>query len=134
MYFTFGDSSIREHYLLALLTYRLIGYIFAERMLTNQDSIAQVKKVDLDALPIVMEDQIGDGKNRVDLVAEAARSICSSLAAHDGAKSEQVRAVHRRTIKASLENIDQHIYDLYALTPEERAEVDDWDGHLELSF
>ncbi|SFP43444.1 Eco57I restriction-modification methylase domain-containing protein [Qipengyuania nanhaisediminis] len=134
LYFTFGDSSINEHYLLALLNSRLIGYIFAERMLTNQDSIAQVKKVDLDALPIVMEDQIGDGKNRVDLVAEAARSICSSLAAHDGAKSEQVRAVHRRTIKASLKNIDQHIYDLYALTPEERAEVDDWDGHLELSF
>lgn len=134
LYFTFGDSSISEHYLLALLNSRLIGYIFAERMLTNQDSIAQVKKVDLDALPIVLEDQIGDGKNRVDLVAEAARSICSSLAAHDGAKSEQVRAVHRRTIKASLENIDQHIYDLYALTPEERAEVDDWDGHLELSF
>lgn len=134
LYFTFGDSTISEHYLLALLNSRLIGYIFAERMLTNQDSIAQVKKIDLDALPIVMEDQIGDGKNRVDLVAEAARSICSSLAAHDAAKGEQVRAVHRRTIKASLENIDQLIYDLYGLTPEERAEVDDWDGHLELSF
>lgn len=52
LYFTYGETSIDLYCLLGLLNSRLMNFIFFHSSLTNRASIAQVKKVDLDELPI----------------------------------------------------------------------------------
>lgn len=134
LYFTYGETLVDHHYLLAILNSRLMGYIFAERKLTNQNSMAQVKKNDLDTLPIVVEDKLNDGRDRILEIANLARGVTSALASYELAKHEQARKVHKRMIKSALKEIDRKAYELYTLTPAEITEVEDWCGHLTLKL
>jgi len=83
LYFTYGATNVEPLYILGLLNSRLLGYVFTKTLLTNQDSIAQVKKVDLDALPIVTVDTLPDARDRVSEITEAARAITKALADYE---------------------------------------------------
>lgn len=134
LYFTFGASAIDLHYLLGLFNSRLIGYIFNKTMLTNQDSMAQVKKVDLDALPIVVENVATDALDRMVAIAGAAKRIITDIAEFETATLEQRRTVLRRRIRAAEARIDLLTYQLYGLRAEEIKEVDEWSEHLEIAL
>lgn len=134
LYFTYGPTTLDPHYLLGLLNSRLLGYIFAKTLLTNEDSIAQVKKVDLDALPIVVSDSLPDSRDRVRDIVDAAKAITAALASYATEKLPQKRTILRRTVVAAEQKIDRLSYELYGLSAEEVHEVEDWSGHLQLKL
>lgn len=134
LYFTYGPTTLDPYYLLGLLNSRLLGYIFAKTLLTNEDSIAQVKKVDLDALPIVLADSLSDSRDRVREVADAAKSITSALASYAIERLPQRRTIFKRTIISAEQKIDRLCYELYGLSAVEVREVEAWSGHLQLKF
>lgn len=130
LYFTYGPPGADLFYLLGLLNSRFIGYIYCKSMLTNEASIAQVKKVDLDSLPVVVPSERDERLTHVGSIASAAKAIVADLAELGSAKLEQRRVILSRRIKAAETKIDELVYQLYGLTEAEVAEVTSWQRHL----
>ena len=101
-------------------------------MLTNQESIAQIKKVDLDAIPVAIPGTSAAGIAKVSAVADAARQITQDLDVVFRASTEQQRTLVRRRVQAQEEKLDSLIYDLYELNSSEIAVVDAWKEHMPL--
>lgn len=134
LYFTFGSSELDPFYLLGLLNSRMLGYLFNKSMLTNEASIAQIKKVDLDRLPVVVPGPSGRSADIVGEIAANARSIKSDLEEVSNTSLEQKRSILRRRIKAAEGEIDNLVYELYDLSAAEVAEVKAWTQHLSLNL
>lgn len=124
LYFTYGESNVDQFYLLGLLNSRLMSFIYFHSTLTNRASIAQAKKVDLDELPIkVLKD-----KKLSEMISENARKQTLDVAAYHSEEMEHKRTVLRRRISARQIEIENAVYDLYALTSAQRALVENWNG------
>jgi hypothetical protein len=121
LYFIYEkESPVSYFYLLGLLNSKLMNFYYKEKSLTNKKSIAQVKKKDLDKLPIIVTDLSGnDEKQKHDylvslvnrmLVLNKRLSLC-------GTPDEKTR--FQRQIDATDAEIDRLVYDLYGLSDEE---------------
>lgn len=126
LYFLYDNQSqVAFKYILGILNSRLLSFFYRARALTNRDSIAQVKKRDLDELPIrtINFDDPAD-RARHDRMVELVECM---LALHKQLAAEQhpqARAVLQRRIEATDAEIDALVYELYNLTDEEIRIVD----------
>ncbi len=111
LYFLFNfASAIEPKYLLGILNSRLINFYFKKRCLTNPDSIAQVKKTDLDTLPIRIPNL--DCNAEVEEQHEIISSVAELLANKGGEDDPAFNAMHERVINDA-------VYRLYELTDEQ---------------
>jgi hypothetical protein len=126
LYFLYDfGKALSPLYLLGVLNSRLMDWYYKTVCLTNKESIAQVKKVQLDQLPIR---RIDHAKNAEEAAHDRIVALVSSmLALHKqlaAAKSVLQKAIMQRQIDATDAEIDRLVYDLYGLTAEEIAIVE----------
>ncbi len=121
LYFLFNNrSSLDFKYLLGLLNSRLLTAYYRAKSVTNKKSIAQVKKIDLDQLPIRIIDTSDDSErrkhDRVVALVEEMLALYRQLAA---ARTDHEQTNLKRQIAATDRRIDRLVYDLYNLTEAE---------------
>jgi hypothetical protein len=94
-----------------------LNVVFRARCLTNKDSIAQVKKVDLDSLPIVV---FGEGspvtKAQHDRVVELVDKMLVLVPKLRSARTESDRGTFQNAVTTAQRKIDETISALYCLT------------------
>ncbi|MCX7185175.1 MAG: N-6 DNA methylase [Nitrosospira sp.] len=126
LYFLFNNKTpVDFKYLLGLLNSKLLNFYFTTSAITNRNSIAQLKKVDLDQFPIKYLD-LTEGEARIshDKIVALVEKM---LALHEQfavAKTPQDTTLLQRQITATDRQIDQLVYALYGLTDEEIALVE----------
>ena len=126
LYFLFNKKVDFEFkFVLGLLNSRLLGVFFKAKCLTNKDSIAQVKKVDLDLLPIAIPNlkQAAD-KARHDKLVMLVEKMLALTPKLRAAKTEAEKATLQNAVSKTDHDIDALVYELYALTPDEIALVE----------
>ena len=121
LYFLFDfERDTSPLYLLGVLNSRLMCWYYRTASLTNKNSIAQVKKVQLDRLPIRRLDQAkAPEKKAHDRMVTLASSMLSLHKQLASAKSTAQRNITQRQIEATDRQIDQLVYQLYELSDQE---------------
>lgn len=132
LYFLFDfEKAVSPLYLLGILNSRLIGWYYKIASLTNKDSIAQVKKVQLDQLPIRWLDQAKEPEKKVhDKIAELVSGMLALHTQLTHAMSVAQKGITQRQIEATDTKIDRLVYDLYGLTAEEIALIEGQENTL----
>ena len=126
LYFLFDNrSSLGFKYLLGILNSALTTFYYRNRLITNRRSIAQLKKVHLDALPIrtINFDDPEDVARHDKMVALVERmlELHRKLAA---ATIPADKTLYQRQIAATGRQIDALVYELYGLTEKEIAVIE----------
>lgn len=121
LYFLFENRSKMDlKFLLGILNSRLLTVYYRAKSLTNKRSIAQVKKVDLDQLPVaVMDFCKAQHKARHDKMVSLVEQMLDLQKQLAAVKTPDDRTRLQRQIDATDRLIDQLVYDLYGLTKEE---------------
>ena len=121
LYFLFQqktDASLK--YILGILNSKLLNAYYQARSLTNKKSIAQVKKVDLDLLPIPMVSFSNLlEKEGHDQIVEAVEQILNLQKQLQIVKTNQDRVVIQRQIDGLEKKIDRLVYKIYQLEESE---------------
>ena len=136
LYFTYDHSTEPLFYLLGFLNSKLMQFIFFNTAITNRDSIAQVKKVDLDNLPIrIVNSEDGEKSESVKIISDAAWMITDLTNQLRAEKNEQSRINKNRRIKYAEQKIDAAVFSLFNLSIKEKEYVENWvsDGALKHS-
>ena len=122
LYFTFGNSAVPIFYLLGLLNSKLMQFVFFTKALTNRRSIAQVKKEDLDVLPI----QTGSNGNiaYVEKIAGLAEQVTELGRRFFQEKTVHGRKTTGRLIRATEREIDETVFEAYGLSTQEREFIE----------
>jgi hypothetical protein len=126
LYFLFNNrTDLDFKYLLGILNSALVTFYYRNRLVTNRRSIAQLKKVHLDALPIRFirfddPEDVGRHDTMIALV-ERMLDLRKKLAA---ATIPGDKKLYQRQIEAADAEIDALVYELYGLTEEEIAIVE----------
>jgi hypothetical protein len=120
LYFLFNNHSEMHYlYLLGILNSRLMNYYFQAKALTNKESIAQVKKIDLDKLPIrTIDFDNPDDVAKHDHMVELVETMLDLHRQRPAASGEAQKIITAR-IESTDREIDQLVYELYGLTDEE---------------
>lgn len=121
LYFLFGNRSEMDFkFLLGVLNSRLMTTYYRAKSLTNRRSIAQVKKVDLDQLPIPML-SLSDCQDKAcyDKMVSLVERMLDLPKDLKSAKAPDDKTRLQRQIDATDKQIDQLVYELYGLTEEE---------------
>jgi hypothetical protein len=121
LYFLFNKRTDPDYkYLLGVLNSRLLTAYYRAKAITNRRSIAQLKKVDLDQLPIRIIDFSNpaekDRHDRMVSLVELMLELHNQLAV---AKTDYAKTNLQRQIDATDAQIDKLVYELYSLTDEE---------------
>jgi len=113
-------DSVDYKFLLGLLNSKLLTAYFRAKSLTNKNSIAQVKKVDLDELPIrVINFSYSVEKAQHDKIASFVEQMLELNIRLVKGKTPQERESLDRQIKVTDKAIDLLVYELYGLNGEE---------------
>jgi type I restriction-modification system DNA methylase subunit len=121
LYFLYANrSEMSFKFLLGVLNSRLLNAYYRAKCLTNIRSIAQVKKVDLDQLPIPvlkLTDAADKARHdemvaKVDAMLEAKKQLAK-------AKTDKDKTYYENKCAALDGQIDRLVYDLYGLTDQE---------------
>lgn len=121
LYFLYDNHSKMDFkFILGVLNSKLLTYYYRARSLTNKKSIAQVKKKDLDQLPVynITPSNVAE-KALYDKVIE---SVDRMLALHKQKKDvtlPQAQTILARQIESTDKQIDKLVYELYGLIEEE---------------
>jgi len=121
LYFLYNrKTAVSFEYVLGLLNSAPLNYYYQSRCLTNKDSIAQVKKVDLDALPIpvVGESASVEDRNRCQRVESLVASVLDMKMRLHGFELPHERSAFLRQISGNLKEIDALACQLYGITAE----------------
>jgi hypothetical protein len=121
LYFLFsGKSRMDGKYVLGLLNSTLMLTFYQAKLLTNKNSMAHVKKVDLDRIPIRAID-FNDPAERLlhDKMTELVERMLLLGASSGEATSPHERARIQREFAATDAAIDSVVYELYGLTCDE---------------
>jgi len=121
LYFFFNNkSALNLKFVLGVLNSKILNTYFQATCLTNKNSIAQVKKVDLDSLPIPV---YGKGSpltqakhDRLVVMVDKMLALSPRLRV---ARSDSAQATLKNAISATNQQIDALVYELYGLTPQE---------------
>ncbi|PIY02717.1 MAG: hypothetical protein COZ21_12725 [Bacteroidetes bacterium CG_4_10_14_3_um_filter_31_20] len=121
LYFLFGNKTkMSLKYFTALINSNLFQFIYLNKLVTNKDSTAQLKKVDLDIFPVRV---INFGENAEkeihNIIAKNVDKIMLlNIEIQNSKLNSEINTLKREII--FLENkINKNIYKLYDLTPEE---------------
>jgi hypothetical protein len=122
LYFLYDADKDTLVYLLAILNSRLINTYYQNFAVTNRNTTPQLKNVDLDQFPIVYP---APDKTRIALIALADKMLKLSkelleISDYETDKKEKLE----KEIKNIDNKIDNLVYQLYGLTPEEIAVVE----------
>jgi hypothetical protein len=121
LYFLFSKvSNLDYKYLLGILNSILATFYYQNRLITNRRSIAQLKKVDLDAIPIrTIDFDNPDDKVMHDKMVKLVERMLDSHKKLAAAKVPDEKTKIQRQIDTTDRQIDQLVYKLYNLTDEE---------------
>jgi type I restriction-modification system DNA methylase subunit len=121
LYFLFNKKTDSDFkFVLGLLNSQLMNVFFKAKCLTNKDSIAQVKKVDLDLLPIVgLNLKDSADKTRHDKLVLLVDKLLGLMPKLRAVTSEREKATLQNAITAANQQIDVLVYELYGLTEKE---------------
>jgi hypothetical protein len=126
LYFLYANKSdMSFKFLLGVLNSSLLNEYYRAKCLTNKKSIAQVKKVDLDQLPICVlkladaadKKRHNEMVTKVDAILEAKKHLGK-------AKTDKDKTYYENKYAALDRQIDRLVYELYELTQEEIALVE----------
>jgi hypothetical protein len=126
LYFLFDfGRNLSPLYLLGVLNSKLMNWYYSTACLTNKKSIAQVKKVHLDQLPIRTIDQAKEeDKTAYDRMVKLVEGMLMLYQQFSGARSAAQKTIIQHQIDATDGEIDRLVYDLYGLAAEEIALVE----------
>jgi hypothetical protein len=127
LYFLYNNRTQMDfRFLLGVLNSHLLTFYLQAKALTNKKSIAQVKKEDLDELPIYSADfSIGIHKARHDKMVELVdRMLELNKQKHSGKLAPSQMDRLDREIAATDAEIDNLVYELYGITAEERKIIE----------
>ncbi len=120
MYFLYDPKpNIDFLFILGILNSKTLNFYYRAKALTNKKSIAQVKKTDLDELPIALVDS--DAMSPLVRLVEQVLALNLDL---DRAKTSHEKKIVERRITAIESQIDHTVYDLYRLTKDEIALIE----------
>jgi hypothetical protein len=121
LYFLFNKRTDEDlEYLLGLLNSRLLTAYYRAKAITNKKSIAQVKKVDLDQLPMrAIDFSERADKARHDRMVELVKSMLDLHKQLAAAKTAHAKTNAQRQIDATDAQINTLVYELYALSADE---------------
>jgi type I restriction-modification system DNA methylase subunit len=121
LYFFYANrSSMSFKFILGILNSRLINAYYKAVCLTNKKSIAQVKKVDLDQVPIrVLNLRDPIDKSRHDQMVAKVEAILDAKKELANAKTDKDKTYYENKCAALDRQIDALVYDLYGMTKEE---------------
>lgn len=130
LYFLFNNhTNLEFRYFLGILNSRLLNTFYRAKSLTNKKSIAQVKKVDLDELPIRGLDFANPAdKARHDRMVKLVDRMLALHTQLAKAKTPQAKSSLQHQIDATDRDIDRLVYELYGLTAEEIRIVEEATG------
>jgi hypothetical protein len=119
LYFIYeNNSQISYFYLLGIINSKTLNAYFRAKSLTNKQSIAQVKKVHLDELPIYAPDLSNHKElENHEIMVNLVKNMLELHKRSSKTPYEQERL--KREIDATDAQIDRLVYDLYGLTEEE---------------
>lgn len=121
LYFLFNQkSSLGFQAVLSILNSKLLTFLFRAKAVTNKKSIAQLKKVDLDRLPICPISPSQQAE-----LSRLANQMLAMQAKLADAPAESNRTALNRMIAATEIKIDKLVFDLYGLNEEEIRMVED---------
>lgn len=126
LYFLYNNKTALDwNYLLGILNSKLLTVYYRAKAVTNRNTIAQLKKVDLDQFPIrkINFADKEDATRHKELVALVTRmlDLNKQLAV---SKAPHERTTIERQVKAKDHEIDQLVFQLYGLTEEEIQTLD----------
>jgi type I restriction-modification system DNA methylase subunit len=121
LYFLYANrSDMSFKCLLGVLNSRLLNAYYRAKCLTNKKSIAQVKKVDLDQLPIrVLKMSDAAEKSRHDDMVAKVDAMLEAKKRLVHAKMDKDKTYYKNKCAALDSQIDRIVYDLYGLTDKE---------------
>jgi hypothetical protein len=121
LYFLYANrSDMSFKCLLGVLNSRLLNAYYRAKCLTNKKSIAQVKKVDLDQLPIrVLKVSDAAEKSRHDEMVAKVDAMLEAKKQLAKAKTDKDKTYYKNKCAALERQIDRIVYDLYGLTNKE---------------
>ena len=127
LYFLYANrSELSFKFLLGVLNSRLLNVYFGAKCLTNKKSIAQVKKVDLDQLPIpVLNLSDPADKARHDEMLAKVEAMLEAKKQLTKAQTDKDKTYYENKCIALDRQIDRLVYDLYGLTEDEIRIVED---------
>ncbi len=126
LYFLYNNRTRMDfRFVLGVLNSRLLSFYYRCKSLTNRKSIAQVKKVDLDCLPIARLDLSAPADKLVhDRMVELVERMLSLHKQLSSAGTAHQKTVIQRQIDTTDHQIDRLVYELYGLSEEEIAIVE----------
>jgi len=126
LYFLFNNQSALDFkYLLGILNSPLATFYYQNRLITNRRSMAQLKKVHLDAIPIrTIDFDIPDDVAKHDKMVKLIERMLYLHKKLNTAKIPDEKTKIKRQIDTTDKQIDQLVYNLYGLTKEEIAIVE----------
>jgi len=126
LYFLFNKKTDSAYkFVLGILNSQLMDFFFKAKCLTNKDSIAQVKKVDLDILPIIdLNLKNSADKSRHDRLVALVDKMLTIVPKLREATSESEKAALQNAVTTTDAEINRLVYGLYGLTEDEIALVE----------
>ena len=126
LYFLFDiktDNDLR--FLLGILNSKLLNFFYQAKSLTNKESIAQIKKNDLDRLPIPLIDLSNPiDKARHNSLISKVEQMLSLHQQLITARTNQDKTFIQQQIEATDQQINKLVFELYELTEQEIAIVE----------
>jgi hypothetical protein len=121
LYFLYSNrSAMSLKFLLGVLNSRLLNAYYRAKCLTNKKSIAQVKKIDLDQLPIrVLNLSSATDKSRHDAMVEKVEAMLEAKNKLAQTKTEKDKSYYENKCVALERQIDHLVYSLYSLSKNE---------------
>jgi hypothetical protein len=121
LYFLFsGKTDADFKYLLGVLNSKLLNWFFKKSCLTNEKSIAQVKRVDLVKLPIrTIDFSQPPDKSRHNKLVAMVEEMLAAKKQLPLARSDSDKDFYENKCASLDSQIDQLVYELYGLTDEE---------------
>ena len=116
LYFLFNNkSNLDNKFLLGLINSKLLNFYYQNKLVTNKKSIAQIKKIDLDKLPIYNKPKEKAQHDRIVSLVEQMLELNKKVRTLQGHE----KTVVERQIESTDKEIDKLVYELYALTDDE---------------
>ena len=117
------DNDLR--FLLGILNSKLLNFFYQAKSLTNKESIAQIKKNDLDRLPIPLIDLSNPiDKARHNSLISKVEQMLSLHQQLITARTNQDKTFIQQQIEATDQQINKLVFELYELTEQEIAIVE----------
>lgn len=121
LYFIYNNKSeLSFKYLTAIINSKIFQFVYINFLVTNKDSTPQIKKVDLDKFPVFCCDFTNNQeKEKHDKIVELVETLLQLNKEIQDVSLESKKTQIKNKIQYCEDKIDQLVYELYELTPEE---------------